>query len=300
MQLSLGLLLHQLYFKAKLTSSSVENMIRSAKWTKFNLHTVRLHSSAIYFVSLIPNTTKTANTFPKYWYRCNKEASMDSTCSPASFCLTYLAGIEAVWLSYLKLLCDFKFPLCGLRQLKASDLFSELHTDRYWQECQCVTRPAVYTHTLTHMCTNQWASINSIFSKKWFAVVRINLTHIVPLLHLFFNTLLPNTVGVFYSVPSFAVRVCVYTFRPLPNGIKVVLSSEWRSLDQGAALLLRYSFAKQTDIAGAAGVDHLSIGKKGESDSNRKEHVLAIWMRSRCSASCHMLTQRIHFTVCKV
>lgn len=70
-------------------------------------------------------------------------------------------------------------------------------------------------------------------------------------------------MGVFYSVPSFAVRVSVYAFRHLPNGIKVVLSSEWWSLDQGAALLLQYSFAKQTDIAGAAGVDHLSIGKKG-------------------------------------
>lgn len=88
-------------------------------------------------------------------------------------------------------------------------------------------------------------------------------------------------MGVFYSVPSFAVRVCVYAYSPLPNGIKVVLSSEWWSLDQGASLQLQYSFAKHTDIAGAAGMDPLSIGKKkGESDSNRKEHVLAIWMSS--------------------
>lgn len=60
---------------------------------------------------------------------------MDSICTLGSFLLARFEVCD----SYLKPLCDFKFPLCGPRRLKAPDLFSELHTDRYWQECQCVT-----------------------------------------------------------------------------------------------------------------------------------------------------------------
>lgn len=177
------LLLHRVYFKAKLTSSSGENpetccwMISVEGLLSITVHlkAEKLHSSAIYFVSLILKITKTANTFPKYWYRCNKETSMDSICSPGSFWLTHLAEIEAVWLSYLKLLCDFKFPLCGPRQPKAWDLFSELHTDRYWQECQCVTRAAVYTHTHTdtHMRSHTCAQINGLQSIAYLAQKKV-------------------------------------------------------------------------------------------------------------------------------
>lgn len=147
------LLLHKVYLKAKLTPSSVEKNVVCAKWTMFNPHTVHLYSSAIYFVSLILNATNTANTFLKYWYRCNKGASMDSICSPGSFWLTYLAGIKAVWLSYLKLLCDFKFPLCGLRQLKAYRIYfqSSILTDI--GRNANVSQEQLFTHTLTHSHT---------------------------------------------------------------------------------------------------------------------------------------------------
>lgn len=90
----------------------------------------------------------------------------------------------------------------------------------YWQilagmpMCHKSSCLHTHTHTNTHMRSHTCAQINGLQSIAYLAKNALQLLGLTwhtssPLLHLFFTTLLPSTVGVFYGVPSFAVRVCV-------------------------------------------------------------------------------------------
>jgi hypothetical protein len=60
---------------------------------------------------------------------------------------------ERNWDSYLKLLCDVQFPLCGLYWLKAQDLFSELDTVILAVVQMCHQYNCTHTWTHSDVCT---------------------------------------------------------------------------------------------------------------------------------------------------
>lgn len=99
------------------------------------------------------NTRKTANTFIQYWYRCNKRQVWADTLR-VSLAVEFLAvWSERNWVSYLKLLCDVQFPLCGLYWLKAQDLFSELDTVILAVVQMCHQYNCTHTWTHSDVCT---------------------------------------------------------------------------------------------------------------------------------------------------
>lgn len=155
------------------------------------------------------NTRKTANTFIQYWYRCNKRQVWAHTLR-VSLAVEFLAvWSERNWVSYLKLLCDVQFPLCGLYWLKAQDLFSELGTVILAVVQMCHKYNCTHTWTHSDVCTLKCTDTCTQNQYSCIALKRFGFQH-YPVNS---RSLFLLALSIFIHLSWYALCMCVHQLR---------------------------------------------------------------------------------------